>query len=300
MDRKPTRCIPSIRSSSIEGGFTLIELLAAICIALLAFAGASTLMAATQHFSQTQTLRIETVQALRATIDTVTRDIRLAGACMPTGGDFSPFDGTNTGTTDKVTMRTGLVRPSLTCITYNLGANAAQNATSLTLSSSTGSISGFQVGMGAYIYNPQSGTGQDFIITSISGLTLGSDTAMNQAYSSTPGLLSLASVYAAERRTYAIDSTSNPKVPVLTVAVNGGTAIPFASGIEAFNVQYRLFRNCPPCDTLDLPTTTADWQLVNELIFNVTARSQAPDVTGNYYRRSAQFNVKPRNLIATG
>jgi prepilin-type N-terminal cleavage/methylation domain-containing protein len=297
MDRKPTRCTPSIRSSSIEGGFTLIELLAAICIALLAFAGASTLMAATQHFSHTQTLRIETVQALRASIDTVTRDIRLAGACMPTGGDFSPFDGTNTGTTDTVTMRTGLVRPSLTCITYNLGANAA---TSLTLSSPTGSISGFQVGMGAYIYSPQTGTGQDFIITSISGLTLGSDTAMNQAYSSQVGALTLASVYASEKRTYKIDSTTNPNVPVLTVAINGGTAIPFASGIEAFDIQYRLFRNCPPCDTVLLPTTTADWQLVNELIFNVTARSQSTDVTGNYYRRSAQFIAKPRNLIATG
>ena len=138
-------------------------------------------------------------------------------------------------------------------------------------------------------------TGQDFNIVSISGNTIVSDTRTTQTYPSlATSTTSASTVYAVDRRTYTIDSSSNP--PVLTVAINGGAAQPFAQGIETLNIQYRLFRNCPPCDTVDIPAST-DWPLLNEVILNVTARSLKTDVTGNYFRRSAQFIAKPRNLI---
>jgi len=255
----------------------------------LAFAGAGTLLASTRKFMQTQNLRTETVQALRATIDSMTRDLRLVGACLPTTGDFTPL---NAGTTDTITMRTGLVQPNLTCISSSLMANASAGATSLTLQSSAG----FAVGMDAYIYD--NANGEAFTIGAISGNTISSTTGMSRAYSGTAG--SNATVYATDQRKYAIDTTTNPSVPTLTITVNGGSPMPFASGIEVMNIQYRLSRNCPPCDTVDLPSSTADWQLVNEIIVNVTARSQTTDLTGNYYRRSAQFIAKPRNMIPGG
>jgi len=286
------RSTPSTRSCRTDGGFSLIELLAAMGIASLAFAAGSTLLSAGRYFMQNQVQRIETVQALRATIDSMTRDLRLAGACLPIQGDFSPIDAINSGTTDTITTRSGLVRPNLTCIYSALSANAAQNATALTVTSTAG----FQIGMGGYIFNPVTLTGQDFNITNIVGNTLTSDTQMNQAYSSAAG--SASTVYATERRRYTIDNTTNPSIPALTISINGGTAQQFASGIESMNIQYRLFRNCPSCDTLDLPAS-ADWPLLNEIILNVTARSQKTDISGNYYRRSAQFIAKPRNLIPT-
>ena len=295
MARKPTRSTRSIRSSRTEGGFTLIELLASVGIASIAFAAASTVLSSGRYFMQVQTQRIETVQALRATIDSLTRDLRLSGACLPIQGDFAPIDAIDSGTTDTITSRSGLVRPNLTCIYSALSADAALNATTVTVASA----SGFQAGMAGYIFNPITLTGQDLDITGVSGntITVTSATKMKQAYSSAAG--SASTVYAVERRTFAIDNTTNPALPALTISINGATATQFASGIEALNIQYRLFRNCPPCDpALDAPAA-ADWPLLNEIVINVTARSQKPDISGNYYRRSAQFIAKPRNLIPT-
>jgi hypothetical protein len=33
------------------------------------------------------------------------------------------------------------------------------------------------------------------------------------------------------------------------------------------------------------------------LVLSVTARSELPDMSGNYYRRTMSVNVKPRNLL---
>src|SRR5579862_568056 len=174
MARKHTHSIQSSRSSRTDAGFSIIELLTAITIASLTFATASTLMSAGRYFMQNQMQRIETVQALRSTIDSLTRDLRLSGACLPTTGDFSPIDATNSGagTNDIITTRSGLVRPNLTCIFSPLTTDVAANTTSLPVQST----SGFAAGMGGYIFNPVTNTGQDFNIVSISGNTIVSDT----------------------------------------------------------------------------------------------------------------------------
>ena len=299
--RKPTPSVPSTPPCRSDwsgvrqqpaGGFTLLELVAALALMLIALGAAGVFLASSRRFMSTQIQRTEAVQALRATIDNLTRDLRLAGACLPTTGEFSPFrDSLNIGAQDQIMIRTGLVRPNLTCIFSNLTATASTNSTALTVAST----SGFQAGMGAYIFNPVTLTGQDFIIKSLSGSTIVSDTKMSQSYGTA------STVYAAERREYTIDSTVDP--PVLNLAINGGTPMPYASGIEALNVRFRLYRNCPPCDTVDPPTTLSGWQsvtwppLVNEAVLDITARSRIKDVTGDYFRRSATFIANPRNLI---
>jgi len=270
-----------------DRGFTLIELLLATAVVSLVMAAAGGLFAVNRRFIQTQIQRTETVQALRTTLDMMARDLRLGGACLPTIGDFSPLDGTNSGTTDTITSRTGLVQPNKVCIYGTLTANAALGATSLTLNT----VSGFQTGMGVYIQGAN--TGETVKISSISGTTIGISPGTTQAYTA-----NAASVYAIDQRKYAID-TSNASLPVLTVAQNGGTPVPFASGIEALNIQYRLNRNCPNCDTVDLPSGS-DWSLVTEIVLNITARSRTTESNGQYYRRSAQIIAKPRNLLPSG
>ena len=71
----------------------------------------------------------------------------------------------------------------------------------------------------------------------------------------------------------------------------------FAVGIEKLNIQYQLRRNCPPCDVVDDPVDNATWSVVEEVLLNVTARSELPDPSGNYFRRTISVGVKPRNLL---
>jgi prepilin-type N-terminal cleavage/methylation domain-containing protein len=291
MGCKPILSMQSTPLSRSESGFTLVELLVAITVIAVVLGGAGALFAASRRFIQNQVLQIETTQALRATLDTVARDLRLGGACLPTLGDFSPLDGIDNGTTDTISSRTGMVQPNLTCIRHNLSTSAATNDTSLVLVSTTG----FQVGMGAYIWGSATNSGESFRIINIAGNTITADKGMSRAYSAGGN----STVYAIDERIYAIDKT-NPNLPVLTIAINGADPVPFAHGIEALNVRYRLNRNCPTCDTLDLPQSASDWQLVNELIINVTARSRTKGSSGQYYRRSAQLIAKPRNLLPTG
>src|SRR5262249_33413340 len=104
-------------------------------------------------------------------------------------------------------------------------------------------------------------------------------------------------VYAVDERQYAIDTTTNPALPVLTIAVNGASPVPFAFGIEAANIQYQLNRNCPTCDVVDLPANDAEWALVNQLYLTVTARSRVKASDGQYIRLTRQIGVKPRNLL---
>jgi hypothetical protein len=62
-------------------------------------------------------------------------------------------------------------------------------------------------------------------------------------------------------------------------------------------VRYQLQRNCPPCDVIDAPSSNAEWSIVDTVLLSVTARSERPDQSGTYYRRTVAVNVKPRNLL---
>jgi hypothetical protein len=78
-----------------------------------------------------------------------------------------------------------------------------------------------------------------------------------------------------------------------------GSATPqsFAIGIEKLDVRYQLQQNCPPCDVVTLPSTDAQWAVVDSVLIDVTARSAQKDATGNFFRRTVSVNVKPRNLL---
>ncbi len=279
----------STLTSRAESGFSLIELLVATTIVSVVMATAGAFFVASRRFIQDQILSVETTQALRATLDNLERDLRLGGACLTTMASFVSLAGTNVGTTDSITTRTGMVNANLTCIRRPLNGTVAAGSSLLPLQSTN---PGFVAGMRAYIDNG-AGVGQYFNVVQVqtSPLALQMDTTTSQSYPSGSG------VYAVDERTYSVDTTTNPSLPTLTITENNGSAVPFASGIESFNVQYTLARNCPPCDVVDLPASTSDWMLVNEVTVSVTARSRTTASNGVYYRKSGSVTLKPRNLL---
>jgi hypothetical protein len=246
--------------------------------------------------------RQETLQGLRASLDTLERDLRLGGACLPTTGtDFPPLSANNAGTLDGLTTRTGMVRSDMTCIKNTICTcvhNGSCQATPpcATTGTATGattlpllqSVSGFAVGQLGYIFNGT--TGEYFYITgvNISGNTLTIDTHLQNAY------LNGSPVYAVSQRVYKVDKQTYAPVTVLTITDNGGNPVPFAYAVKAATVQYALFNNTPP--VVNLPSAT-QWSLVNELYVTLTMQSPKPLSNGQYYTVSGTIDAKPRNLL---
>lgn len=154
--------------SHAERGFSLIEMLMAIAIASLGLSLAGAFFVASRNALSDEMARQETLQGLRATLDTLERDLRLGGACLPTtGNDFPPLSGTNAGTLDGVTTRTTLVRPDLTCIQSTI--RAASPATGTSAGATTlplQSVNGFAVGQRGYIRG-STNSGEYFNITAV-------------------------------------------------------------------------------------------------------------------------------------
>ncbi len=285
--------MPSTPMSHAEGGFSLIEMMVATAVMSLGLALAGALFVASRNALSDEIIRQETLQGLRATLDTLERDLRLGGACLPTtGNDFPPLAGSNAGSLDGVTTRTALVRSDLTCIQSTIKASSP--ATGIVAGTATlplQSVGGFVAGQRAYIRG-SSNSGEYFNITGVSDSSnqLTITPALQNAYLNGSG------VWAVDERVYNINTTTYAPMTVLTVAANGARAVPFAYGVQAVNVQYQLASNCPPCDVVDLPSA-AQWPLVNQLFVSVTMKSQKPLSTGQYYTATGSIGAKPRNLL---
>ena len=85
-----------------ERGFSLLELLVGLGMvgiglgATVAFASTSVKLLRQNH------LRVEVKQAIRASSDSIVRDMRLAAACLPQNGAFVALAGTNSALADSV------------------------------------------------------------------------------------------------------------------------------------------------------------------------------------------------------
>ncbi len=241
---------------------------------------------------QQQQQQLETTQAARAAVDSMVRDLRLGGACLPQVGNFTSLTGINNGTTDQITTRTGLTQPNLSCISTTIPTGSSLTASSTTIP--VVSSAGFTVGMRAYIASP-TGTGDFFDITGVpSGTQLTKSATLSQDYPATSG------VYAVDERTYYLDTWNSPNngpQKELMLQIGDQTPQSLAVGIETLNIQYQLNSNCPPCDVVDLPNSSSQWSIVEAVLLTVTARSEQPDAKGNYYRRTITTTVKPRNLL---
>src|SRR5262245_54979982 len=231
----------------------------------------------------------ETYQGLIAALDSLTRDVRLAGACLPTQPLFVPLSGAHDGMTDSITVRTGAIGANAACVVATLMGPLEVGETELTVDD----VSGFQVGGLGYVAGAV--RGEIFRVTAVSGSsgpgTVSTDSALAQSYPSGSG------VYGLEERTYAVDMATYDQ-PVLTRSVNRQTAQPLARGIESLRIRYRLDQNCPTCAVVDLPSDAPTWAQVKEILIGATAVSPQNLSTGERLRESATVTVQPLNLNA--
>ena len=291
--------------SSFENGFSLIELLVTLVIFSLLGLSIVHFFGSQLKFRDDTDVRAETHQGLSAAFDSLSRDIRLAGACLPTTPFFVPIAGVNATVSgvarDSITLRTGVISATTVCVQATLTAATAIGATSL----SVDNLAGFRVGGWAYIVGTV--PGEIFRVSALSGAsgagTVTSATALTQAYPATGG------VYGFEERTYAIDST-NFGVPTLTLdidrqaAMAGVPARPCRGGdqraqhpvpldLELSAAGHRLHLST-------LPANNATWLQVNQVVVSMTAqslRALATGPPGGLFTEDATVSIQPRNLV---
>jgi hypothetical protein len=263
----------------------MLELLVTTGIAGVALASAVKFFSIQLQAQRRHAFRIESQQAARSSLDAITRDLRLAGACLPSDGQFMALTGADIPGGDSITIRTGVVRQNMSCVTIAVSVDAIQGATTLTVDSG----SGFTAGMLAYVRKPD-GSGEIAPVTGSTAATVTFGTGMSQAYPKGSG------VYAIDERTYALDK-SNPALPLLTLTVNRGPAEPFAAGVDDLQIQYVLDRNCPTCDRVPVPASTAEWRLVNDVELSATVKTVGAAQTSDQASLTVTAMAKPRNLL---
>jgi len=271
-----------------RAGFSLIELLITLAISGILGLAVVNLFAAQSKFGENTDLAAETHQGLNAAFDAVTRDIRIAGACLPTQPLFVPIAGTNNGLTDSITLRTGAVTTATRCPGAVLSTAIVAGATTLTVTERLG----FQVGGWAYI---SSGVAGEFMrITAVSGAsgsgTITTNSVLAQAYPAASG------VWPLEERTYSLAVMNG--LSTLQLSVNQAAAQPIASGIDRMDIQYRLTTGCPNCTVVDLPADNPTWVTVTQVILTLRSTSRQRQSTGQFFSREATVTIQPRNLVA--
>lgn len=272
-----------------QAGYTTMEILVALAlgstVALAAMAG---YVFSTRSWDA-QTLRLQTQQNLRAAIDMLSREARLAGTCLPDAGpaNIQPLAGVDSGTTDTMTIRT-----NVRCAIATLTGPVAAGATSINVDTVTNYVGGMQ----AYILQADTTAGEYVTVAGVdqaaSRLDLSAPVTQNYPRGS--------SVYGAESQTYATNATGS--VPVLTVASALGAPLPVVAGIERLNIRYVLDRNCDPgpCDVVDLPASASEWSLVRTIQLDIGVRSARPVPGGDadgFYRLGQTIEIKPRNFL---
>src|SRR4051812_1412614 len=116
------RCGPSTRRSPARrrAGFSLIELLVTVGVSSVVLTGVVQFMALQTRKMTGHSYRIEMQHALRSTLDAISRDLRLAGAGLPTDGQFVALAGTDNASGDTITARTCIVGADLSCVPATL------------------------------------------------------------------------------------------------------------------------------------------------------------------------------------
>lgn len=283
---------PSIRPSlaSRSTGFSSVELLVATLLFGLAITATSGFFLASNNYMKMQARKVETNQAARATVDTIVRDLRLGGACLPVTGTFVSMDGTDNGDEDEIIVRTGLVRSDLSCVRTAVRSTADQDTTLVRVES----VDGFRVGQRVYLRSPTN-QGEYVTIATISpgGPSFRTQALLSHTYPIGSG------VYVIDERRFYINHWDSPRgtLPELMMQIGDEEPLSYAVGIEKLDFQYQLRRNCPPCDVVDLPVDNDEWAIVEQVFVAVTARSERPVENGDYYRRTIRVGVKPRNLL---
>lgn len=142
--------------NSRPSGYTIVELLVALAVAsTVGLLAVSSYVYVTREWMG-QGQRLSTQQSLRDAIDMVTREIRLAGSCLPSAGpvNIRALDGTDSGMADTITVRANVV-----CA---IGTVQSFSPTQITLDT----VENFAAGMWAYILSADTTSGEYFRVLS--------------------------------------------------------------------------------------------------------------------------------------
>jgi type II secretory pathway pseudopilin PulG len=303
----------------MSGGFTLFEVLVAFSIAsIVVLAVGAGFVFVTRAWTD-QLGREQTQQSLRAAVETLTRELRLAGVCMPSGtlppitSTYQPLAGTH-GTTDTITVTSNPACAGPATVTVVCTACAIISVDNTT---------NFTSGTWAYIYD-STGTptpyGESFLIQSVTAgspgtVVVATATPLTKNYSATNS-----SLRGMDQRTFAISSTCGGcnGAPSLTLqAIGVATPLPLVKGIDTMSIAYVLNRlyTMGGCDgqtggtsslcIVNLPTAApsiaGDWQLVRAVTFTLDARSTFPvrasGSADGYFHLGGAFEISPRNFM---
>jgi Tfp pilus assembly protein PilW len=194
-------------------------------------------------------------QSARASIDELTRQIRMAGYKLPLGMAYLQAANTNP---DTITVS----YKNDNCdgvLTVNM------SATSSDIVCGAG-VSCFYSGQWAYIYHPDSGGGEFFQITNVNtgANALQHASALSKKYVHDAIVISVARIQ------FYVDNTTDPNHPSLVLKLFGKTPQVYAENVVNLQFRYRLKNGL----VVDVP---ADIDDVRQVIFDVTARSNTPD-----------------------
>jgi len=264
-------------------GTTLIELLVALAITGVVTMSVMRLYV-TQHENYlTQDDITMTQQNARASIDELTRNIRMAGNELPgslpalIAGNHNP---------DTITI-------NYVATSCETSLSSAMPNTSAELKCS-GDISCFEDDQWVYIYEPDSGGGEWFVITHVqpAAKKIQHNTmSLSKKYGVDAALL------AVDQVKFFVDNTTDPESPNLMVQRIGETPQIYAENVADLQFQYRLANNT----IVDVPASVSD---VREVIITITAQGNRidPDYDGGeespprIYTRTFTSSVNIRNI----
>jgi type II secretory pathway pseudopilin PulG len=264
--------------SKQQRGISLVEML--IAFALTGIVTSAVLKAyVTQHKNYvTQDSITHIQQNVRASIDELSRQCRMAGFAIPLGLPSIEAANTNPDTITVVYHDDG-------CDTY---LDEAMASTTAELHCAT-DVSCFYGGQWVFIFEPDSGGGEFFEVSAVQTSTNRmehSGVALSKAYTKDAIVLSLMRVK------FYVDNT-DPDHPNLMISLPGKSPHVYAENITDVQFSYRLEDG----NVVNEPIATED---VREILISVTGRSAEPDPDRpegqGYQTRTSTTSVALRNL----
>ena len=262
-----------------ERGTSILEVLIALIITGL-ITTAILKLYVTQHRNYiVQDDITEIQQSARASIDELTRQIRMAGNMLPVGLD--PIKAANTN-------------PDTITITYRLDGCDTYLSDPMPLPSAElkcgSDISCFEDSQWVYIFHPDSGGGEWFVLTEVQAAArhLQHNTMdLSRAYTADAIILTMKQIK------FYVDNTTDPEHPTLMISIPGESPHVFAENISDLQFRYRLKNGV----VVDVPVLTSD---IREVIISVTGQSRYPDSESDDNARRTRTYTSSVNLRNLG
>ena len=236
----------------------------------------------TQHKNYMTQDDVTTIQQnVRASIDELSRHIRMAGYDLPLGLPSITAANTDPDTITITYLSNG-------CDTY---LSAAMPQPSAELKCAT-DVSCFYDGQWVFIYDPDSAVGEWFVISHVqeAALHLQHNTmTLSRKYQANALILAMTQI------TFFVDNTTDPNHPNLMIQLMGQTPQVFAEDITDLQFQYSMKNGA----VVDVPTVIDN---IREISIFVTGRSHNPDLElaeeleDQYRRRAFSTSVYLRNV----